>query len=577
MKGLKSAIVTFLIGSLGAGYIALAPFGQAVTGADGAVMASAIDAPAIALIHYFGRTNAVLALLVGGALLSLALMVLANIPDRKRASAPRARPASNSARQEPKHAVPPPSPPLQSRSTSERVEAMRRRAVAEAQVETVTPFNVTTADAEHAVANAAANSSPEPLPAPRPVMLVRKARERDRDWREDTTWFGGLPRLGNVPWPADDDGKPLPFAAQVDLALIAAACPESPLPKSGSLAFFLGPGAVVHVPGNGHEFTSPPTSLLPAYDEGGLPFPQHATRLSRPVFRFWPAEPVGLDMPEDMRFLVDERRHSEITDTMYDLLDAKVPERSEHFPDDEPHVDGSDDLWWFAVRHLSDRLHVALTNADRRLSDTQRAVDAVAATVAAHEAVSDNDPALIDSARASLVQAQARFDNISIQRAALPEMVAAVDGFAENRSPWERLTHDEAEVVVEILNECLASYPDLVRYHLPHSIKELHALCVREMMTGDAAAIAALPESILDFRNRRHRLTGAIQHQMFGLGACQQHALYDHLTDLLLLQLAYDADMDWLFGNMGLFQFWISPDDAAAERWDKVELTFEMS
>jgi len=564
MKGLRSAITAFLIGSLGAGYVALAPFGSTVAGASANGVLGMVDAPAMTLIRAAGRSNAVLALLVAGTVLALMLLTLGHFRDKSgTGSAPDAGPAADAAR-------PQETPAQPVRSTHDRIQAMRLRAGAEASA--VMPFDVTSADAEHAGAAAPAPDEP----APRPVMLVRKARDRHRDWFDDTSWLGGLPRLGSVPWPVDDHGRPLPFAAQIDLAQIAAACPESPLPPTGSLAFFLGSGAVVHVPDGPHDFTPPPEGLPPAFDEGGYPFPEQRTRLSREFFRFWPVEVIGLDMPEPLRKLGDEELHADITDTMYALLDEQVPERSAEGRDPEHDVDGSEDLWWFAVHHLADRLHIALERAEVRLADARSALAAAAETAASYEAEFDADPALADSARASHAQAQARLGDISAQCTALPQMVEAVAGFCEARDPWQRLTQDEAQVIADILTECRAAYPDLVRYHLPHSTRELNGLCVREMMTGDATALAALPEALLESRNRRHRLTGAIQHQMFGLGGCQQHALYDHLDDLLLLQLAYDADMDWLFGDMGLFQFWISPKAAAAGRWAEAVMTFEM-
>lgn len=557
MKGLSSAVAAFLIGSLGAGYIALAPFGSTVAGASGGGVMGAIDAPAMALIQAAGRSNAVLALLVAGTVLALVLLTIGHFRDKADVDS---EPADVAA----EDIASPPSPPLHApRSADDRLQALRQRANSEGSA--VTPFDVTSADTAQSVQGAL---------TPRPVMLVRKARERDRDWFNDTSWLGGLPRLGDAVWPRDTHGQPLPFAAQIDLAQISAACPESPLPASGSLAFFLGSGAVVHVPDGPHDFTAPPDGLPPAFDEGGYPLPQHRTRLSREFFRFWPVDLIGLDMPEALRSLGDEERHVEITDTMYALLDQQVPESGD--PDHLQHIEGSDYLWWFAAQHLAQRLHSALERADARLADARSALQAAAETVAAREADFDADPALADSARASHAQAQARLDDIAAQHASLPQMVSAMDGFCESRDPWQRMTADEAQIIADILNECRAAYPDLVRHHLPHSASDLHTLCVREMMTGDNAALSALPDALLDHRNRHYRLTGAIQHQMFGLGGCQQHALYDHLDDLLLLQLAYDADMDWLFGDMGLFQFWITPEHAAAGRWDKAVMTFEM-
>jgi len=43
----------------------------------------------------------------------------------------------------------------------------------------------------------------------------------------------------------------------------------------------------------------------------------------------------------------------------------------------------------------------------------------------------------------------------------------------------------------------------------------------------------------------------------------------------MLLQLVYDDMMHWDFGDMGAFQFWISPDELAHGNWAAVRVTFE--
>jgi uncharacterized protein YwqG len=97
------------------------------------------------------------------------------------------------------------------------------------------------------------------------------------------------------------------------------------------------------------------------------------------------------------------------------------------------------------------------------------------------------------------------------------------------------------------------------------------------MITGDQRAVGAIPDAVLAMINDTHRLPPDWQHQMFGLGGCRQDALYEHLCDHLLLQIVYDAMPEFRFGDMGLWQFWISPEALAAGRWDKAELTFECS
>src|SRR5688500_3007920 len=90
----------------------------------------------------------------------------------------------------------------------------------------------------------------EDMGIPFPTLLVyRRPRQLDVDWTGARSWFGGAPRLGATPWPRDKQAEPLVFVAQIDLAEIAAQTGKTPLPDTGSLAFFIGGKcAVVHVP-----------------------------------------------------------------------------------------------------------------------------------------------------------------------------------------------------------------------------------------------------------------------------------------------------------------------------------------
>ena len=66
------------------------------------------------------------------------------------------------------------------------------------------------------------------------------------------------------------------------------------------------------------------------------------------------------------------------------------------------------------------------------------------------------------------------------------------------------------------------------------------------------------------------------KHQMLGEGEVVQVAA-DEMKDhyLLLLQLGPDAALDWTVGEMGPLQYWITPEDLAAKRFETTVLTIE--
>ena len=545
---MKRAIVVsgvFGLAALIAAYVALAP--HASSAAPGAARSAlaVLDAAAAQLIAVQGRSAAVLAVLAMGAVLALLAAIGVGAGGGAGAEPPPPSSRRESAEPREREQAAEPEPDLR----EQRLANLRRRAAAEG------------------------GGIWRPMePPPRPVVLVRAVRERGHSWFGARSWLGGVPRLGDAPWPRDAAGTPLPFAAQIDLAELGVACPESPLPREGALAFFLGTGAVVAVPPGDHQFSDPPPDLPPAFDEGGYPFPARANRLSRLLFPFWPVELAALDLPEHLRdhrdAKGDEAAERAIEEAMADLLSQHVPPRSSAFA-----ADGSV-LWWHGVRHMADRLHVALESSGRLVALREDGLRRAEAALAALEADAAEEDRL-EAARRDVAEQQTALAALQAQREGLPGMVAAIDGFVADREPWAPLSAEEHAVVRDFLAELRAGYGDLVRHHAPHDLAELATLSLRAMVTGTPDALAAMPDAELARINRECRLPTMHQHQMFGLGGRQQSARDDHRGDLLLLQLGYDDMMEWRWGDMGLFQFWISPRALAAGEWDAAELTFE--
>ena len=383
-------------------------------------------------------------------------------------------------------------------------------------------------------------------PGVQPVALVRRSRQAGASWGEAECWFGGLPKLGAIEWPRGVDGRPLPFAAQIDLAAIQGARAGNPLPSSGSLAFFLGEGAVVHVPEGVSQFSPAPEDLPPAYEEGGYPFPEDRTALARTLFPFWPVEPIALTLPEDLRDPRQEARHEAIREAMATAIAAEVPRRRYNFGAGglpEGTWSGPVPVWWHGVDHLIQQLQVSLAQSSGMAGRHRDRPEKLAA--------------------------------IEAQSGGLPALINALQGFAEDRDPWATLTEEERDVFAEALANAWQQFPDLLRYSAPRRIEDLTAVSLRAMMVGDADAFAAMPEAVRDLLNRDYRLPAHGLPQMFGLATCIQNALYSHLDDVLLLQLPYDDMMEWRFGDNGAYQFWIGPEDLAERRWERVQLTFE--
>ncbi|WP_159982595.1 MULTISPECIES: DUF1963 domain-containing protein [unclassified Novosphingobium] len=571
MKRMIAVMACFALPAAVAFYVALAPFGGAL---------SPLDAGAERIAAALGQGNVIPALLVLGVV--LALVAALTLRGREHVTGsddepgappvwtPEPLPAAAPVTDGLAEAWPDAQPEAWSETrTDARIANLRRRALSGSEA----PADL--APLPEAPAPFPASPFAEPAGAlPAPVILIRKPRERERDWFSDSSWLGGLPRLGAAAWPRGADGVPLPFIAQIDLVELAFACPDTPLPRTGSLAFFVGAGAVIAVPEGAHDFTDPPHDLAPAFDEGGYPFPAEASRLSRWFFPFWPVQLLALDLPEALRDYHDPLREAAIEQAMAVQLDRQAPLRDHPF-----YAAGVgapvEALWWHSVNHLADQLHEALAACARPL--------------AAHRAALDQKRAVFEQLRRdpqagadALEHAQEAADYLADemgameeQSAALPDMVQALDQFVAGRDPWAQLEPAELDIVADILAEVHERFGELVRYHAPGSLAQLATLSLRAMVSGPPETLAALPEDVLARINRDYRLPPVDQHQMFGLPASRLGARGQPRSDLLLLQLGYDDMMEWCWSEAGLYQFWISPEDAAVGNWRAATLTFE--
>lgn len=417
-------------------------------------------------------------------------------------------------------------------------------------------------------------------PPPRPVVLARKPRVRDGDWTHSKSWFGGLPKLGGAPWPRGSDGRPLPFAAQISLAEIAAACPESPLPRAGWLAFFLNEGAVLHLADGELEPAPAPEDLPPAYCEGGYPLPERHSHTSRQLFPYWPVEPIGLPLPEDLRVYADCERHEEIWEMQHQLLAQQIPPRQYSFSvysAREAGIEGADRLWWYGALHVQEKLRDALDGAESAVALRNTWVEQARDYQSRLAAEMPVDVAKIETSRAGEQRHRDQIPEIRRQAAGLEAFLAEYERFTAHRSAWEEMTEEDIARLKELMQIARKNFRDLTTYHIPSGIDAVRDVCIRRMITGDQQAFGALPDPLLSFINEKYRLTTQSPHQVFGLAGVKQDDLYDNLENLLLLQLSYDDLNEWQFGDMGLWHFWISPSDAAAGRWERSKLTFEAS
>jgi hypothetical protein len=395
---------------------------------------------------------------------------------------------------------------------------------------------------EPADPHVATSSAGPPVAA---ILISRLPRGDDPDWSRARSWLGGRPRLGSVRWPRAGDGKvPMTHVAWIDLRHLHERAGANPLPNEGALAFFIVglprgcEGAVLHVPDANAPDTDPPQDAPPAYVPYGEVFPFDATVGER-TFPRWPVELTRLVAQSpaeegDLRIVVD--RHMKRRQYSFDTSAARQALGDTRLP-----------TYWQSARQLADRLSAAVSRLD---------------TLRASKAKLHN-----------AAEALASFD---AGRAAFIAFVDDVEHWAGRRLMWDEMTPGDIDELDALLTRAKGEFGAYARAYVPNAVKNLDTAALRTLAHAEnPAAWKALPAPVRELLDRDYRLPTNDWHQMFGRSVEIQDAAEMHRDDHLLLQLVYDDLMEWFFGDVGAFQFWISPDDLKRQRWSRVQVTFE--
>lgn len=416
----------------------------------------------------------------------------------------------------------------------------------------------------------------ESFAEPEPVLVLRRSHEAD--WSGARSWLGGEPRLGELTWPIGrNSGRPLPFAAQIDLGELAARCPGSGMPEAGSLAFFLGEGAVLHVPealdGQGHPRTPAPngTPTLSSAASG--------SDAAHPEVPWWPVDLHPLSLPADLpnRRSCDAAGAEAIAVAQHQAAGAIAPHRAGRLSATALCAELGIDpvpLWWHSVRLFAAGLDEAAARAEALLGQARAGLAEHEAKLAEmHEADAAGDAITVQEWEVQ--RQQGRVGQIEEQCAKVPAAREALQWFMQDHDEWSLLGPADRADFLTLHAEIREHCGELARSNVPADPLELATASLRAALRGPDHALAAIPAELRAAIDSDWRQPVAVHHQMFGQGTNLQGAARDHVDYVMLLQLAGDDVIDWNFGQTGLYQFWLAPRDASLGRWDRARLTFE--
>ncbi len=422
------------------------------------------------------------------------------------------------------------------------------------------------------------------------IVLARALRRPGFDvTRDGTSWFGGLPALGEQTWPTDDLGQPMTLLAQIDLTGLRPHLQIPDLPESGSLAFFaMLPeaddwwGRVVHIRAPGVP-TQPlrPLPLVQDHSFGG-PLRRGEPEADQ---RLYPRMAMGLVRVGASSLTDPEGFAAEVTA-------ALGPGRAVNLDANLLPGGGTGNRPWNrdSLLRFLHGARASLGSAPKAEVELRRTQASYAKRVQdmietlAKEDVPDREvvQARLENTRTALKQLDATLADLPGAIRRLVEELETMEMWARAGDRWTPLTEAEQQVLAPLLTPWTTMSTGLGRAFLDkaHGVHLRMADCVRETLLVMAVApdrdFATLPAPV------RAAVEGPWRqpydrghHQMFGCPDSIQEAADANAGSYLLLQLQCDDIAGFHWGDAGVLQFWIRPTDLKAGRWDRAYMTFE--
>ncbi len=189
-----------------------------------------------------------------------------------------------------------------------------------------------------------------------------------------------------------------------------------------------------------------------------------------------------------------------------------------------------------------------------------------------------DDGEALKNAEQQLARYQQQHDRYQRQLPEFERFANDARVWVAGKDPHHLMTPSEAEAFAALFARGRTEFEDFVRYTTPYSLDDAAVQTLLFLATADERGYATLPEPVRALINDKFLLPTDSWHQMFGSGVdIQGNAADENNGKHMLLQLMYDDMMGWRFGDMGAYQFWISPADLAKRNWAGVTITFECS
>lgn len=420
------------------------------------------------------------------------------------------------------------------------------------------------------------------------VVLARSKRSAGFDvTRDGSSWFGGLPALGDMAWPRGSDGGLMTPLAQIDLTGLAAHLQVPGLPNQGSLAFFASfpeagegmfGGSVRYVPGPARQPTQP---------DGPLPKVENNT-YGGPLRRGEPAEAQVLFPRQAVELVPVTASGAELRAEVERVL-GPAPAKSLQFGlageaapgPGQPYNRDSLLRFLLGARVALGSGEAVEKTLHRILTSLSKSRGEWAAGLEANPDRRDEVEAGLERVGAQIRRVEDKLSRFDGAEATLGASLAVLEAWGSSGDRWQPLTEVEQEHLAPLLHDW-TDYNGLGRAHLDETYEVHRGIgdCVTEtllvMAVAEDAVFERLPQALREAVNGPYRQPRrGVFHKMFGEPSSIQEAAFANQGSYLLLQLQCDDLAGFHWGDMGVLQFWITPNALKEGRWEEAYLTFE--
>ena len=170
---------------------------------------------------------------------------------------------------------------------------------------------------------------------------------------------------------------------------------------------------------------------------------------------------------------------------------------------------------------------------------------------------------------------QAQLEKLGNEEREFRRFVEEATEWTKGRDPWEFTPPADTQKLSELLKRADKEFRPFTGVYASRWSAAPETTTLLTLASADEHAYATLPERVRNFINQNCLLPPNVWHQMFGYPLNVQTAADDNSDKHLLLQLTYDDLMFWEFGDNGVYQFWITPEDLKKQHWAAVNMTFE--